>query len=113
MPACDRFGLVTVHGIDYQIVDIGLRMLSPRELYRAQGRPESYVIDGKPDSSPLTKTAQVRMCGNSVPTSRARTSTSQLLRTASHAQTSIGVSMDKSIISEAVEALDVLTSKTP
>ncbi|NHC62742.1 DNA cytosine methyltransferase [Paenalcaligenes suwonensis] len=66
VPTRDRFGLVTVHGIDYQIVDIGLRMLSPRELYRAQGFPESYVIDRKPDGSPLTKTAQVRMCGNSV-----------------------------------------------
>ena len=61
-----RFGLVTVHGIDYQIVDIGLRMLTPRELYRAQGFPESYIIDQKPDGTPLTKTAQVRMCGNSV-----------------------------------------------
>lgn len=61
-----RFGLVTVHGVDYQIVDIGLRMLTPRELYRAQGFPDSYIIDQKPDGSPLTKTAQVRMCGNSV-----------------------------------------------
>jgi len=61
-----RFGLVTVHGIDYQIVDIGLRMLTPRELYRAQGFPESYIIDQKSDGTPLTKTAQVRMCGNSV-----------------------------------------------
>jgi DNA (cytosine-5)-methyltransferase 1 len=66
IPTRDRFGLVTVHGIDYQIVDIGLRMLSPRELYRAQGFPDSYIIDRKPDGSPLTKTAQVRMCGNSV-----------------------------------------------
>ncbi|TGV07703.1 DNA cytosine methyltransferase [Alcaligenaceae bacterium 429] len=66
IPTRDRFALVTVHIIDYQIVDIGLRMLSPRELYRAQGFPESYVIDRKPDGSPLTKTAQVRMCGNSV-----------------------------------------------
>lgn len=62
----DRFGLVTVHGVDYQIVDIGLRMLTPCELYRAQGFPDSYIIDCKPDGSPLTKTAQVRMCGNSV-----------------------------------------------
>lgn len=62
----DRFGLVTVHGVDYQIVDIGLRMLTPRELYRAQGFPDSYVIDRKPDGGFLTKTAQVRMCGNSV-----------------------------------------------
>jgi DNA (cytosine-5)-methyltransferase 1 len=62
----DRFGLVTIHGQDYQIVDIGLRMLTPRELYRAQGFPESYIIDHGADGSPMTKTEQVRMCGNSV-----------------------------------------------
>lgn len=61
-----RFGLVTVHGVDYQIVDIGLRMLTPRELYRAQGFPDSYIIDRTADGNPITKTAQVRMCGNSV-----------------------------------------------
>lgn len=66
IPTRDRFGLVTVHGVDYQIVDIGLRMLTPRELYLAQGFPDSYIIDRKSDGSPLTKTAQVRMCGNSV-----------------------------------------------
>lgn len=61
----DRFGLVTVKGVP--IVDIGLRMLTPRELYRAQGFPDSYIIDGPgPSGKPLTKTAQVRMCGNSV-----------------------------------------------
>lgn len=75
----DRFGLVTVHGEDYAIVDIGMRMLTPRELYRAQGFPDSYIIDRalfaeqRDDNGvvafnekPLTKTAQVRMCGNSV-----------------------------------------------
>ena len=62
----DRFGLVTVKGDPYAIVDIGLRMLTPRELYRAQGFPESYAIDKGADGRPLTKTAQVRMCGNSV-----------------------------------------------
>jgi DNA (cytosine-5)-methyltransferase 1 len=63
----DRFGLVTIKGEDYAIVDIGLRMLAPRELYRAQGFPESYVIgdDGRFGLA-LTKSAQVRMCGNSV-----------------------------------------------
>lgn len=68
----DRFGLVTVAGVDYQLADIGMRMLQPRELYRAQGFPDSYKIDipftnpatGK--TAPMTKTAQVRMCGNSV-----------------------------------------------
>lgn len=66
----DRFGLVMVHGEPHRIVDIGMRMLSPRELYRAQSFPDSYVIDHGLDAEgervPLTKTAQVRMCGNSV-----------------------------------------------
>lgn len=63
----DRFGLVTIKGQDYQIVDIGLRMLQPRELYRAQGFPDSYIIGDDPKQGlSLTKSAQVRMCGNSV-----------------------------------------------
>lgn len=62
----DRFGLVTIKGQDYAILDIGLRMLQPRELYRAQGFPDGYAIDKGADGRPLTKTAQVRMCGNSV-----------------------------------------------
>lgn len=61
-----RFGLVTVAGVDYQIVDIGMRMLQPRELYRAQGFPDSYIIDAEYNGKPMTKTAQIRMCGNSV-----------------------------------------------
>lgn len=63
----DRFGLVTVRGEQYRIVDIGMRMLTPRELYRAQSFPESYVIDPVVNGRPLPKSAQVRMCGNSVP----------------------------------------------
>jgi len=62
----DRFGLVTVEGVDYQLADIGMRMLAPRELYRAQGFPDSYRIDIEFRGKPLSKTAQVRMCGNSV-----------------------------------------------
>jgi DNA (cytosine-5)-methyltransferase 1 len=63
----DRFGLVTIHGQDYQIVDIGLRMLAPRELFRAQGFPDDYIIGDDPAQGlSLTKSAQVRMCGNSV-----------------------------------------------
>lgn len=63
----DRFGLVTIHGQDYQIVDIGLRMLAPRELFRAQGFPDTYIIGDDPAQGlTLTKSAQVRMCGNSV-----------------------------------------------
>lgn len=66
-----RFGLVTVEGQDYQIVDIGMRMLSARELFRAQGFPEEYEIETGVSVSTgnrirLTKTAQIRMCGNSV-----------------------------------------------
>ena len=62
----DRFGLVYVKGEPYRIVDIGMRMLSPRELFHAQGFGEGYVIDPIVDGKPLTKTAQVRLCGNSV-----------------------------------------------
>ena len=62
----DRFGLVTVAGIDYAIADIGMRMLIPRELFRAQGFPDSYIIEPLVGGRPMTKTAQVRMCGNSV-----------------------------------------------
>lgn len=68
----ERFGLVTVHGVNYAIVDIGLRMLQPRELFRAQGFPDSYIINPENNGKPLTKTAQVRMCGNSVSPSPAK-----------------------------------------
>ncbi len=65
----DRLQLVTcaIAGEPYVIVDIGMRMLQPRELFRAQGFPDSYVIDPEVRGKPLTKSAQVRMCGNSVP----------------------------------------------
>ncbi|ORE90658.1 C-5 cytosine-specific DNA methylase [Stappia sp. 22II-S9-Z10] len=68
----DRFGLVTVEvdGATYAIADIGMRMLTPRERFRAQGFPDAYQIEtGRgPDGEPvnLTSTAQGRMCGNSV-----------------------------------------------
>jgi DNA (cytosine-5)-methyltransferase 1 len=62
----DRFGLVTIEGVDYEIVDIGMRMLTPRELFRAQGFPDTYDIEATRDRKALSKTAQVRMCGNSV-----------------------------------------------
>jgi DNA (cytosine-5)-methyltransferase 1 len=68
--AKDRLGLVTVHGQEYQIVDIGMRMLVPTELYAAQSFPPGYVINRgafQDGEKALTKTAQVRMCGNSVP----------------------------------------------
>ncbi|MGB3806600.1 MAG: DNA cytosine methyltransferase, partial [Erythrobacter sp.] len=65
----DRFGLVTVSigGMEYAICDIGMRMLTARELFNAQGFAPDYIIDlERPDGKPLTKTAKVRMCGNSV-----------------------------------------------
>ena len=52
--------------VEYKIVDIGMRMLSPRELFRAQGFPDSYVIDRDVNGKPITKTEQVAKCGNSV-----------------------------------------------
>jgi len=61
-----RFALVMVDGVPHAIADIGMRMLQPRELYRAQGFPDSYVIDRGADGRALSKAAQVRMCGNSV-----------------------------------------------
>lgn len=63
----DRFAIVTVHGVDYAIVDIGMRMLSPAELFRAQGFPSNYRIDVEHEGKRLTKTSQVAKCGNSVP----------------------------------------------
>lgn len=62
----DRFALVSVDGVDHGISDISMRMLAPRELYRAQGFPDGYQIDIEFNGKPLSKTAQVRMCGNSV-----------------------------------------------
>jgi DNA (cytosine-5)-methyltransferase 1 len=64
----DRLGVVTVDidGEPYVITDIGMRMLTPRELFRAQGFDDSYIIDRRPDGRPITKTDQVSKCGNSV-----------------------------------------------
>lgn len=65
----DRYGLVTVEidGDTYVIVDIRMRMLQPSELFAAQGFDPGYIIEAEHDGKPLTKTAQVRMVGNSVP----------------------------------------------
>ncbi|MDJ1520563.1 DNA cytosine methyltransferase [Stenotrophomonas maltophilia] len=64
----DRLALVTVHiqGVPHVIVDIGLRMLKPHELYRAQGFPANYIIDRTANGTPLSTSAAVRMVGNSV-----------------------------------------------
>lgn len=68
VPTKDRFGLVVVHlnGEPYVIVDIGMRMLQPHELYLAQGFPENYIHEFEFKGKPLSKTNQVKMVGNSV-----------------------------------------------
>ena len=62
----DRLGLVTIEGIDYQIVDIGLRMLEPKELYGCQGFPDDYIIDHDCTGKTYPRSEQVRRCGNAV-----------------------------------------------
>ena len=66
IPTHDRFGLVTIQGVDYQIVDIGLRMLEPRELYGCQGFPRDYIIDHGYDGKKYSRSEQVKRCGNAV-----------------------------------------------
>lgn len=61
-----RFGLVILAETVWQIADIGMRMLVPRELFNAQGFPTDYKIDAMADGTPVTKTAQTSMAGNSV-----------------------------------------------
>lgn len=62
----DRMALVMIKGEPYQIVDIGMRMLEPHELYAAQGFPADYIHTHTAGGKRLSKAAQVRMCGNSV-----------------------------------------------
>jgi len=59
-------GIVMIAGEPYQIVDIGMRMLTPRELFNAQGFPGTYDITTGVNGKPATKTEQVARCGNSV-----------------------------------------------
>jgi DNA (cytosine-5)-methyltransferase 1 len=66
VPTHDRFGLVTINGTDYQIVDIGLRMLEPRELYGCQGFPDDYIIEHDYTGKTYPRSEQVRRCGNAV-----------------------------------------------
>lgn len=63
----DCTGLVTIDGVVYRIVDIGMRMLQPRELYRAQGFPDWYVIEHDFRGVKYAKDKQVARCGNAVP----------------------------------------------
>ena len=62
----DRFALVTIHGEEYIITDIKMRMLQPRELFNAQGFPEDYIIDHDDSGRPYPKSKQTARCGNAV-----------------------------------------------
>lgn len=61
-----RFGLLRIGEAIWQIADIGMRMLVPRELFNAQGFPPNYIIDHTAAGRLVTKTAQTSMAGNSV-----------------------------------------------
>ncbi|HBQ7281034.1 TPA: DNA cytosine methyltransferase [Raoultella planticola] len=63
----DSTGLVDIDGVSFRIVDIGMRMLQPHELYRAQGFPEWYIIDRDYRGVKYSKDKQVARCGNAVP----------------------------------------------
>ncbi len=62
----NRFGLVMIEGEAYEIVDIGMRMLQPHELFAAQGFPPDYVIDPEYNGRRLNKTEQIKLAGNAV-----------------------------------------------
>ncbi len=62
----DRFALVTVHGEEYVIADIRMRMLQPKELFKAQGFPDDYIIDRDYEGNEYSKSKQVARCGNAV-----------------------------------------------
>jgi DNA (cytosine-5)-methyltransferase 1 len=61
-----EFVTVEIDGVTFVIVDIGMRMLTPRELYNAQGFPRNYVIDRDADGKLFSKSVQVSCVGNSV-----------------------------------------------
>lgn len=62
----DRFALATIHGEEYIITDIKMRMLQPRELFNAQGFPGDYIIDKDDKGKPYARDKQVARCGNAV-----------------------------------------------
>ena len=64
---CDEILLISIKEQKYFISDIGLRMLTPKELYAANGFPADYIIDKDCDGKTYGKTKQVARCGNAVP----------------------------------------------
>lgn len=65
--ADDEILIFDINGIEYFISDIGLRMLQPKELYKAQGFPDDYIIDHDYTGKTYPKSKQVARCGNAVP----------------------------------------------
>lgn len=63
----DEVILFNIDGAWYFIADVGLRMLTPRELYRANGFPDDYIIDRDFTGKEYGKSKQVARCGNAVP----------------------------------------------
>jgi DNA (cytosine-5)-methyltransferase 1 len=61
-----EFVTVAISGEVWTVVDIGMRMLTPRELFSAQGFPPDYVIELEHEGRPLSKSEQIACCGNSV-----------------------------------------------
>lgn len=65
--ADDELILLNIAGVWYYISDIGLRMLTPRELYNAMGFPPDYIIERDYLGNEYPKDQQIAKCGNSVP----------------------------------------------
>ncbi len=61
-----EFVTITVEGIELVVVDVGMRMLTPRELFNAQGFPADYEIERDLDGNVFSKADQVGRAGNSV-----------------------------------------------
>lgn len=65
--ADDEILLICIANTAYYLADIGLRMLTPRELYSANGFPPDYIIDRGYTGKAYGKSKQVARCGNAVP----------------------------------------------
>lgn len=63
----DEVLIFNINGVEYFISDIGLRMLQPKELYKAQGFPDDYIIETDCNGKFYVKSKQVARCGNAVP----------------------------------------------
>lgn len=65
--ANDEVLIFNINGAEQFIYDIGLRMLQPKELYKAQGFPDDYIIEKDCNGKAYPKSKQVARCGNAVP----------------------------------------------